>query len=132
MAKQSGAPMARSRVPIRFLLKALVVAFLIDESSHSVASARGAAPEEVYVSDKSVSGYPNPFNSNLTVRVDGDENETYTLNVISAKGEKISQTLNLKCNKDYMIGDNWRSGMYVLQIAQNNKLTTKKVIKLND
>jgi ELWxxDGT repeat protein len=107
--------------------------FLIDEASHSAVSARqGIAAETTEFTNDHVSGYPNPFNSNITLRVDGESDQTFTLNVITAKGEKISQSVEMKYNVDYALGQSWRSGMYVLQIVEHNKMTTKKVIKLND
>jgi ELWxxDGT repeat protein len=103
--------------------------FLIDEESGPSSSARIASAEEYFSADRNISGYPNPFRSTLTLRVNGDEKETFTMSVLNATGQQIYTEVSLKCNVDHELGSSWNDGLYLIQIRQDNAVTTKKVIK---
>ena len=87
-------------------------------------------PEDESVDSQVVSGYPNPFNSSISLRVDGQESETFMLEVLSTKGERVAAAA-LKCNTSHALGQDWKSGMYIFRIIKNNQVTTRKVMKLD-
>lgn len=103
--------------------------FLIEEESSLLERAHVANAREYFESGRKISGYPNPFRSTITLRVDGDANESFTVNVLNATGEQISSNLSLPYNADNEIGSLWRPGLYLLQIKHRGGITTKKVIK---
>jgi ELWxxDGT repeat protein len=105
--------------------------YRIEDSFHATASVRRINEEETSeFQEKNISGYPNPFKSDLTLRVDGQENESFKLNVVAMDGKTVSEDVLLTCNVSHTVGESWKTGIYLLQIWQNNKLITKKVSKI--
>jgi ELWxxDGT repeat protein len=106
--------------------------FVIDDSFHATASARRISAEETPdFQERNISGYPNPFKSDLAIRVNGEENESFKLKVVAMDGKTISDDVSLACNVSHNIGESWKTGIYLLQIWQNNKLVIKKVAKID-
>jgi ELWxxDGT repeat protein len=107
--------------------------FLIDESTSSTASQLGGTLNETtFGLTENLSGYPNPFRNDLTVRVNGSFDETFELNVMATNGEQIFKRRELSCNVDHSIGTSWKPGLYILRVKHNNKVTAKKVIKVSN
>jgi ELWxxDGT repeat protein len=102
--------------------------FVIEESTSATEVSEAVVVEQ---DSEIISTYPNPFNSSLSLRVRGDENELFQLNVTNLNGQSVNDATALPCNVDHNIGSSWRPGMYVLHIRQKDKVTTKKIIKVN-
>jgi hypothetical protein len=76
-----------------------------------------------------VSSYPNPFSSELTLYVEGAEDETFKVQVLSLTGSPIENFLGIKTNSDYTIGQARSPGMYVVRVMRASGITTQKVVK---
>jgi ELWxxDGT repeat protein len=99
--------------------------YLIEEESTSAAS------ESISVAREPVSSFPNPFRSTITLHVLGPQNEKFTVSVINANGQPVSEE-TLSYNVDHALGSYWKSGIYFFQIREGNRVTMKKVIKIED
>jgi hypothetical protein len=76
-----------------------------------------------------VSSYPNPFSSEFTLYVEGAEDETFEVQVLSFTGSPIETFLGIKTNSDYTMGQAWRPGMYGVKVMRASGITTQKVVK---
>jgi ELWxxDGT repeat protein len=103
--------------------------FVIEESTSATEISEVVVVEQ---DSEIISTYPNPFNSSLSLRVRGDENELFQLNVTNLNGQSVNDATALPCNVDHSIGSSWRPGMYVLHIRQQDKVTTRKIIKIEN
>ncbi len=74
---------------------------------------------------------PNPFNTSINVDYQTLSDEKSTLIVTDISG-KILEKINLDASKGQVrLGENLLSGVYFVQIQQNNKVSlTKKIVKL--
>ena len=73
-------------------------------------------------------GFPNPFKSQFSLRVNGQENAQYKVSVVSADGVVIDR-MALNYNETHEVGQSWKAGMYILQIYASDKLHIRKIIK---
>jgi len=83
---------------------------------------------EFGVSDFSV--YPNPNNGNFFIKYSNVINTDFQVSVFDIRGRKIYKTNN-KPNSSLQTEvslKNVQSGMYLLQIKNGNKITTKKIV----
>jgi ELWxxDGT repeat protein len=78
-----------------------------------------------------VTQYPNPFQKSFSLNVKGKENANYSVKAMRIDGVELEKFNNLKCNRDYTMGANWNAGMYVIKINADNKMITKKIIKID-
>jgi ELWxxDGT repeat protein len=104
-----------------------------DDATISLASARTATePLSLSETEDNVafSNYPNPFNSNFSLRVAGEEDEAFRMNVMNMNGDIIDRK-ELKYNTEHLIGQSWQNGFYILQVHTGEKLITRKVVKKN-
>jgi ELWxxDGT repeat protein len=75
--------------------------------------------------------YPNPFQEEFTFRVNGGENESANVRVITTTGVAVESIDGLRCNENHSLGRSWPAGMYVMTINKGNESITHKVIKRN-
>lgn len=78
--------------------------------------------------DMVFSSYPNPFVSEFSVRVTGEENEFFQMKVLNMNGEEVDQRA-LAYNTEHVFGHDWRDGTYVLQIIAGEKTITRRILK---
>jgi hypothetical protein len=76
----------------------------------------------------SISIYPNPFKSEITVEFDEYQKNT-TINILDALGKKI-KSLNLNGNKIVIDKSGMNSGIYFLQIVDENEYVVSRKIVL--
>jgi trimeric autotransporter adhesin len=103
--------------------------FVMDEAS---AAAAGTLAEVVEPFNLNDSAYPNPFRQEFTIHIRGNENEKFALNVFSLNGQNVVEEAILSCNVDHKFGNTWQSGMYILKVRRNDKVTITKMIRLKD
>jgi ELWxxDGT repeat protein len=105
--------------------------FTINEtvSSGRIQMASTVEPVEVK-NEVSVSSYPNPFRANFSLRVQGKESEIFKMKVLTMSGAQVEEA-ELSCNTDHVIGENWTSGLYFIQINTADNRFVQKVIKSN-
>jgi ELWxxDGT repeat protein len=75
------------------------------------------------------SAFPNPFSSDFTMTVPGDEDEVMEVQVFSQTGSPIEKLSNIKPNTPYTLGQSWSSGMYILRIRRTSGVSSQKIVK---
>ena len=74
--------------------------------------------------DKNLKVYPNPFNNHFSINsIEGK----YQVRVINISGQIIHDQ-NYESNST-IVTNNWNSGIYFVNIIQNNQISTTKLIK---
>jgi trimeric autotransporter adhesin len=76
-----------------------------------------------------IRNYPNPFDNLFTLEVTGDENANYEISISDLRGLICHKGENLKYNHAYVLSPGLESGVYILRIYENDKVTVKKLIK---
>lgn len=71
--------------------------------------------------------YPNPVKSSATIKTT-EKLDNATLKIYNTMGQTILLIESIYGNKILIEKDNIDSGLYLLQLKNNNKLTTKKII----
>lgn len=103
----------------------------IEEIETFMASARTGVTEVVEEKQQRVSSYPNPFRDRFTLRVDGEQGETFRMSVSDNGAKALIGDVTLACNEDHTFGENWPSGLYIIRIVTAKKVFAEKVIKIN-
>lgn len=91
---------------------------------------RVAAPP--YNTSNRLQLYPNPATANLTVLVMPTQNNTATLTMINAAGEKVQQLFRLLTRGDNLLRlnvQNLPAGTYLLSVLQNGELKNMQFVK---
>jgi len=87
---------------------------------------------EIVNETASLENYPNPFSQSTTIKYSVSGDAFVELNVVDLLGNKIaSLENNRKSSGNYSIqwnSENVSSGMYLLQMKVNEKITTKKIV----
>jgi trimeric autotransporter adhesin len=82
------------------------------------------------IENELVSLYPNPFHDYVSVSVKGDShNKDYSARIIDVNGKQIEFHEKLQYDIANPIGTDVPAGMYLLEIAEGEKTTIRKVIK---
>ena len=82
-------------------------------------------------SNQTVSIYPNPTTSNLTIEVTGNSEDLFRINIVNSRGE-VSKSYNLKGVKETYNVDDLAAGVYLIEIRNtkdNELMNTSKMIK---
>jgi ELWxxDGT repeat protein len=105
--------------------------FVIEEATHATSTTRLTVSEEISSTvDDVVSSYPNPFNTSVALKVSGDTDATFGLEVLNVNGARVHQN-ELACNVEHMVvSSSWPDGMYILKIKTGDHMIIKKVVKL--
>jgi ELWxxDGT repeat protein len=106
--------------------------YVVEEASAATVLAKASSisgNSDSRVDNEAVVRYPNPFISSLTLRVNGNGDEYFNLNVIQTDGKIQDRRFGLPCNITHTMGANWPAGMYILQIEMRGRIMTTKVIK---
>jgi ELWxxDGT repeat protein len=72
---------------------------------------------------------PNPFTSDMTFRIKGNDGETGAIQVTSFIGEVIETIPNVAANTGYPLGAQWPKGIYVIKATVNGKSEMIRVVK---
>lgn len=76
----------------------------------------------------SVQTYPNPFASEFTLDVKGNNSDKVSLIVTDVLGRRWYQAEG-NANQQYKLGSTLRSGIYFVQVMQGNNVQTIKIVK---
>ena len=79
--------------------------------------------------DPLLTGYPNPFNNEFALRVEGTVNDVVELRVFTIYGKPVEHILELEANREYHLGQSWARGIYVVHIIRKGMLARYTVIK---
>ncbi|MCX6181856.1 MAG: PKD domain-containing protein [Bacteroidetes bacterium] len=73
--------------------------------------------------------FPNPFSTETSITIDGNNNTPTHLVIYDLSGREVFNE-NVKIeNAKITFGQNLQSGMYLVQITQNNEVQTMKIVK---
>ncbi len=73
--------------------------------------------------------HPNPFNNNLTVRLDAVDNASFTLQIIDLQGKVISTKRNLKHGNHTVNTVDMPAGFYIARISDGINTAELKLVK---
>lgn len=76
----------------------------------------------------SIQSYPNPFTSEFTLNVEGNNTDKVSLIVTDVLGRRWYQAQG-NANQQYKLGSTLRSGIYFVQVMQGNNVQTIKIVK---
>jgi len=80
--------------------------------------------------EKSLKPWPNPYTNEFSIRVNGNENDVFDVQVFTHSGLPIESFKGLKANTDYEhIGATWSRGMYIVKLIRGNDVETNIVVK---
>ena len=79
-------------------------------------------------SSLNIQAYPNPFASNFTLNVRGNNKEKVAIVVTDVFGRKLSEVKG-SANQQYIIGNNLGRGIYIVKVLQGDKVQTIKIVK---
>jgi ELWxxDGT repeat protein len=106
--------------------------FVITESTgaSSTAAAR-VATQPVTSQEEIIQNFPSPFAQSFTLKVSGEDDTNFALEVFSVNGTRVHQ-VELPHNVSHQIGSMaWPDGMYLMKLKSGNKLITRKVMKVS-
>lgn len=72
--------------------------------------------------------FPNPFQNSFLFKINTSESVGATVRVYSITGNLIQQS-NPKAATEYVMGESWTKGVYLIQIESGGKLIARKVVK---
>lgn len=72
---------------------------------------------------------PNPFTSDITFRINGNDGETAAIQVTNFMGEVVETIPNVTTNTDYQLGAHWPKGIYVIKATANGKTEMIRVVR---
>lgn len=76
-----------------------------------------------------VDAMPNPSRSYFNVVLQGNASKTVNLKVIDMLGRKVEVRRNISANGTLRLGDNYRPGIYLVEVQQGTERITLKLIK---
>lgn len=96
-------------------------------------SANARQPEDITAvageNKFAISGYPNPSKNGFSIQIDGASSEKATVKVTDLSGRLIEQRTNVAANQIIKIGDNYKAGMYYVEVIQGASRQQVKLVK---
>lgn len=97
-------------------------------SNTTAARVAGSGATTLQSSTIELNAYPNPFNSSLSLQLQGGTNEKVAISVYSFDNKLVYQTAG-NSNTNYTIGSNLMAGVYIVKVQQGTTIQTMKVVK---
>jgi hypothetical protein len=72
---------------------------------------------------------PNPSSSSFTVSLEGEPGKSLQLRVTDVLGRLVESRSNVQPNTQLKVGQNWKPGIYILQVQQGQESKTIKLVK---
>jgi ELWxxDGT repeat protein len=90
----------------------------------------GAEPEALVASthEADVSVFPNPFNSEFSLQLESEDELAYAVKVVDATGVTMHAS-RLVSGFTYILGSEWRPGLYLIQLTREDETFTKRIFK---
>ena len=79
-----------------------------------------------------VSVIPNPSRTYFNLIIESGREEDLTLRVVNVLGQQVEGRAGLPANGSIRIGDNYRPGLYFVEIGQGKERRLLKLVKLAD
>ncbi len=76
-----------------------------------------------------ISGYPNPSRTGFSIKIDGLSTEKASIRVTDMTGRLVEERSNISANQVLKVGDNYRAGMYYIEVTQGNNKQNLKLVK---
>jgi ELWxxDGT repeat protein len=96
----------------------------ISENCQGASDARIATTESVFTP------YPNPYTTEFTMRIEGNEGEQAEVAVFNGSGMPVETFRNIDANFDYTnVGATWPKGIYVVKVNRGGVVTTHRLVK---
>jgi ELWxxDGT repeat protein len=78
--------------------------------------------------ERTFSNHPNPFTSDFTLKVESAQEEVQ-VKVYTANGFPVQTIDHVRTNIQHNFGGEWPSGVYILKIIEDDRVTTQRVMK---
>lgn len=69
--------------------------------------------------EPNISIFPNPFNDYISIQLNNQSNQLYSLRIYNALGQTVQQFENINSEQKTIDCGNFKSGIYLLQLIQN-------------
>lgn len=80
--------------------------------------------------EPNISIFPNPFNDYISIQLNNQSNQLYSLRIYNALGQTVQQFENINSDQKTIDCGNFKSGIYLLQLIQNRIIIgQQKLIK---
>jgi hypothetical protein len=74
--------------------------------------------------------YPNPSASHFNIIIESpDEKRTINMRVLNINGKEVEVKRNIVAGQIIQVGNNYRPGMYIIEVIQGEKKITSKLVK---
>jgi hypothetical protein len=84
---------------------------------------------QLVVAEFNVKALPNPTASYFNVQIEAASQEKASLRVVDVQGRLIEQRLNVQPGQTIRLGENYRAGVYLLEVQQGNSRKQLKLLK---
>jgi ELWxxDGT repeat protein len=81
------------------------------------------------IMESMLKSYPNPFVSEATISVSGDNYTKAKISATTMTGHPVMPEKEIDANHDHKVGSDWASGMYLLKVTYNGKTETSIIVK---
>jgi ELWxxDGT repeat protein len=102
---------------------------LAPPSSCARVASAAVTPAEVLPETELLTSSPNPFSTDLAIRINSPDVSEAQLQVYTVNGKLVEANDALPCNTTHQLGQNWAPGFYLLKVQVGNNSATKKIIK---
>ena len=102
--------------------------------AHNTITERGEREDQVIdltARDFQLKGLPNPSSSSFTIQVQTVSVEKISLRVLDIHGRLIEQRQNVQPNQSFRIGDNYRPGVYLVEVQQGELRKHLRLLKIS-
>ena len=104
---------------------------LTEQSGTSSNVTRAAETGEPVIGEFEVTAYPNPAAQNFNLNIKSKSRETIMLQVVDATGRIVENIQGVASNTIYTLGDAYKPGVYYVEVLQNGRKATLKLVKAN-
>lgn len=100
--------------------------FYFDDIKVTVLSS--STESSIHQTDEEISTYPNPFNTEINLKLNNEHNNLVKISFIDVTGKTIYNTNTTK-NNIQINTEKFAKGIYLIKIESENKITTLKLTK---
>jgi hypothetical protein len=99
-------------------------------ASCDVTTPAAAAPARLKAKEYAVTAYPNPFENNFSVSIEGASNSNITINVYDMLGRQVeNREVKAEELENIYLGTNYTNGIYNVMITQGEITKVVRMIK---
>lgn len=93
---------------------------------------RYSSEKQVITGKLSVKVFPNPSANYFTIVTNSSSAQPFTVKVMDLLGRTLETKTGISANGPFQIGQNYRTGVYIIQVLQGSEKVSVKLIKQNN